>query len=198
MCSWYKIEYMSDVEPVIGQELDEIEKLKNNSVTDGRRQNGGARPGAGRKKGGMNYTTKKRLAIRKAFEDRIHKNADMLLNAALNKALGETYLICKVTERDSKGKATRVYHETVTDPRVIVEYLDGELEDGDSISDTDNYYYMSTKPVDMVAVKELYDRAFGKPLQKTDLTTGGDKLGVGLSADQAEQLIKARANRSNI
>lgn len=32
----------------------------------------------------------------------------------------------------------------------------------------------------------------------TDITTGGDKLGVGLNADQAEQLIRARANRSDI
>lgn len=191
---------MNHAEPVVGQQSEEIEKLKNNSVTDGRKQNGGARPGAGRKKGGMNYTTKKRLAIRKAFEDRIHHNADVLLNAALNKALGETYLICKVTERDSKGKVLRVYHETVTDPRTIIDYLDGELEGAESLNDAseDEYYYMSTKPVDMVAVKELYDRAFGKALQKTDLTSGGDKLGVGLSADQAEQLIRARANRSDI
>jgi hypothetical protein len=189
---------MTQAEPVVGQQSDEIEKLKNKSVSDGRKQNGGARKGAGRKKGGMNYTTKKRLAIRKAFEDRIHQNAEVLLNAALNKALGETYLICKVTDRDSKGKVTRVYHETVTNPQTIIDYLDGELEGGDSISDEDNYYYMSTKPVDMVAVKELYDRAFGKPLQKTDITSDGDKLGVALSADQAEQLIRARANRSDI
>lgn len=33
---------------------------------------------------------------------------------------------------------------------------------------------------------------------KLDITTGGDKLGVDLSADQAEQLIRARANRSDI
>lgn len=33
---------------------------------------------------------------------------------------------------------------------------------------------------------------------ESDITSGGDKLGVGLSADQAEQLIRARANRSNI
>jgi hypothetical protein len=32
----------------------------------------------------------------------------------------------------------------------------------------------------------------------TDITSGGDKLGVGLSAEQAEQLIAARANRSDI
>lgn len=188
---------MNDVEPAVGQQTSEIENLKNNSSSG----HGGARNGAGRKKGGMNFTTKKRLAIRKQFEDRIHHNADVLLNAALNKALGETYLMRKVTEKDSKGKVLRVYHEVVTDQQTIIDYLDGELEGNDSLNDQfddDNWYYMSTKPVDMVAVKELYDRAFGKALQKTDLTSGGDKLGVGLSADQAEQLIRARANRSDI
>ena len=32
----------------------------------------------------------------------------------------------------------------------------------------------------------------------SDITSGGDKLGVGLSANQAEQLIRARQNRGNI
>lgn len=32
----------------------------------------------------------------------------------------------------------------------------------------------------------------------SDITTGGERLGVGLSAEQADQLIRARANRSNI
>lgn len=33
---------------------------------------------------------------------------------------------------------------------------------------------------------------------KLDMTSGGDKLGVGLSAEQAQQLITARAARSDI
>lgn len=32
----------------------------------------------------------------------------------------------------------------------------------------------------------------------TDITTGGDKLGVGLNAEQTEQLLRARANRTDI
>jgi hypothetical protein len=30
---------------------------------------------------------------------------------------------------------------------------------------------------------------------KLDMTSGGERLGVGISAEQAEQLIRARANR---
>lgn len=187
---------MNDVEPVAGQQISDVENLKNNS--SGR--HGGARNGAGRKKGGMNYTTKKRLAIRKQFEDRIHHNADVLLNAALNKALGETYLMRKVTEKDSKGKVLRIYHEVVTDQQTIIDYLDGELEGNDSLNDQfddDNWYYMSTKPVDMVAVKELYDRAFGKALQKNELTgKDGSELSLGMTPEQAEQLLQLRLDRA--
>lgn len=147
----------------------------------------------------MDKSKKERLAIRKRFEDRIHHNADVLLNAALNKALGETYLMRKVTERDSKGKVLRVYHETVTDQKTIIDYLDGELEGNESINDTseDSYYYISTKPVDMVAVKELYDRAFGKPPQKNEVTgKDGEPFGQAISPEQAEQLLKLRAKRA--
>ena len=189
---------MNNVEPVLGQQGAVIDKIDTKSVLDGRSRNGGRRPGAGRPKGSMDYSTKKRLAIRKAFEDRIHHNADVLLNAALNKALGETYLMRKVTERDSKGKALRTYHETVTDQQTIIDYLDGELEGNDSINhaDGDTYYYMSTRPVDMVAVKELYDRAFGKSLQKNELTgKDGSELSLGMTPEQAEQLLRLRTER---
>jgi hypothetical protein len=183
---------MTNTEPVAGQQGTDIDSLNNNSKS-GR---GGARRGAGRPKGAMDKSTKERLAIRKRFEDRIHHNADVLLNAALNKALGETYLMRKVTERDSKDKVLRVYHEVVTDQQTIIDYLDGELEGNDSINDNDpdSYYYMSTKPVDMVAVKELYDRAFGKPLQKNELSgKDGEPLSLGLTPEQADQLLKLRA-----
>lgn len=185
---------MTNTEPVAGQQGTDIETLNNNSKS-GR---GGARAGAGRPKGSMDKSTKERLAIRKRFEDRIHHNADVLLNAALNKALGETYLMRKVTERDSKGKVLRIYHEVVTNQQTIIDYLDGELEGNDSINDDDgdSYYYMSTKPVDMVAVKELYDRAFGKPLQKNELSgKDGEPLSLGLTPQQADQLLKLRAGQ---
>lgn len=176
---------MSDViEPVQGQQIPELENLKNNSSS----KHGGARNGAGRKKGGMNYSTKQRLAIRKAFEDRIHSNAEKLLNAAMNKALGETYLMCQVTI--GTGAKQRRETHIVTDPEIIRQYLDDELD----YDQNTEYYYMSTKPVDMVAVKELYDRAFGKPLQKNELSgRDGEPLSLGLTPEQADQLLKLRA-----
>jgi hypothetical protein len=141
-----------------------IEKLKNNSVPV-RGKKGGARPGAGRPKGSMNYDTKKRLAIRRAFENRIHHSADILLNAALTKALGESYLYHRY--KVGSGSKERMETDIVTDPETIKDYIDGEL---DNLPDNE-YYYISTKPVDMVAVKELYDRAFGKAKETVETNT---------------------------
>lgn len=189
---------MSDVaEPVAGQnsantEIDKIDNISISKGGDGRRFNGGPRPGAGRPKGAVSLETKERLAIRKEFEDRIHNSANVLLNAALTKALGESFLIRKITERDSKGKVLRVYHETVTDQQTILQYFDEGMPN--DFGDDDEYYYISTKPVDMVAVKELYDRAFGRPLQKSEVGgPGGEPLGLGLTPEQANQLLALRA-----
>ena len=185
---------MTTNEPVIGQQSVEADKLKNNSVLEPTKpkpkQNGGARPGAGRPKGSMNYTTKKRLAIRKAFEDRIHSQADRLLNAALTKALGESYLMHKYTV--GSGTKARVVIDVVEDLETIIAYLNDELNEAND----EDWYYISTKPVDMVALKELYDRAFGKPLQKNELTgKDGSELSLGMTPEQADQLLKLRAER---
>jgi hypothetical protein len=167
------------------------EKLKNNSdllcnkcgknthSTGYHGKNGGARAGAGRKPGGMNYSTKQRLAIKKAFEDRIHQNADRLLNAALGKALGESYLMRKHTVGSGAKQRTEI--EVVTDLQTIIAFLNGEL----NTAVYDDYYYISTKPVDMFAVKELYDRAFGKPNSKVE-NTGEQRL-----------IIETRRHRTN-
>jgi hypothetical protein len=155
-------------------------------------QNGGARAGAGRKPGGVNQTTQERLARKQAMIDRIHRAADNLLNAQLNKALGETYLMRKVEEKDSKGKITKVYHEIVTDPDTIIEFLDGG-EAGTIDSDPDNYYYMTTKSPDNLALKDLLDRGFGKPDAKLDVTSDGEKIERGMSLEDIDAIL-ARAD----
>lgn len=188
-----------------GPEFEKLKKVSNigeNNQDNSENSNefkgrGGRRPGSGRKKGGYNQSTLDRMAIKRQIEDRIHLNADNLLNAAMNKALGETYLMKKVTERDSKGKVLRTYHEIVTSPQEIIDYLDGELEGNTPLDEEldDVYHYITTKPADILAFKDLYDRAFGKPAQtiNTDLTSKGERIVVADS--QAEQLLRLRAKR---
>lgn len=143
--------------------------------TDHHGKNGGPRAGGGRPKGTRNRNTVERAMIKQAMIDRIQANVAELINAQMNKGVGETYLMRKVTDRDSKGKVTRVYHEVVTDTATIIDYLDGELEGGESISDDDEFYYMSTKPADNFALQGLLDRAFGKADSKVE-NTGESKL----------------------
>lgn len=135
---------------------------KNNSKVDGR---GGARPGAGRPAGSMNATTLERMAVKKAFEDRVARNADKLFDAQFNLAKGEQYLMVKYETGNGKNK--RTVTEVVDDPETIKAYLNGELDD------EDEYYYISTKPAVSVAIDSLLDRAFGKAQQKMELEHSG-------------------------
>lgn len=180
---------MSSTEPVVGQNVTKELKpgtLENIPVpglpngpcqkcgkathdTEHHGKNGGPRAGGGRPKGALSLTTIERMKIKAAFEDRIHSNADRLLNAALTKALGEAFLFHKYTV--GTGAKQRTETEVVTDVETIIAYLNDELEDGPN----NDYYYISTKPVDMFAVKELYDRAFGRSPQKVE-ETGEKKI----------------------
>lgn len=140
----------------------------------------------------MNKDTEMRAATKQAMIDRIHGNVDILLNAQFNKALGETYLMVKRTERDSKGKVLRIYHEVVEDKQTIIDYLDGQEMGGEDISDDENYYYMTTKAPDNMALKDLLDRGFGKPDAKLDVTSDGQKLERGASIEEINAIL-ARA-----
>jgi hypothetical protein len=165
-------------------------------ATSSHGQKGGLRAGGGRPKGKLDQTTQERLARKQHMIDRIHNAVDNLLNAQLNKALGETVLMVKRTERDSKGKVTRVYHELVENKQTIIDYLDGELEGNTSLNDEDdgdNYYYMTTRPADNLALKDLLDRGFGKPDAKLDVTSDGEKIERGMSLEDIDAIL-ARAD----
>lgn len=88
---------------------------------------GGAMPGAGRPKGSLNKTTIERMAAKRHAISRIVKNTDKLLNAQLDKALGEKFLMVKRVE--GSGAKQRTWHEVVDDPNTIIEYLVRRLTD---------------------------------------------------------------------
>lgn len=150
---------------------------------------GGYRPGAGRPKGSMNPATKERLAIKHAFQDRVAQNADRLFNSQFNLAVGEQYLMVK--RKVGSGSKERTVVEVVQSLETIKAYLNDELDEGD-----DEYFYVSTKPANGMALDSMLDRAFGKAEAKLDMTTNGDNIGV-LSAEQSEQLLRARTSRRN-
>lgn len=152
----------ADNNPLTGQ-------LSNDSLDNKPKSGrGGPRPGSGRPKGKMEAATIERLKIKQAAIDRIHKNADKLITAQMNKAVGETYLMCK--RKIGSGAKQRTETEIVTDPEIIKQYIDDELDDTDT-----EYYYMTTKPADNFALMGLLDRAFGKADSKVE-NTGEQKL----------------------
>lgn len=129
----------------------------------------GEHPGVGRPKGSMNKSTRERMIAKRRFVNRVIRSSDKLFNAQLDKAIGEKYLMVKITERTPRGAVRREYHEIVDDPKVILEYLDGELDNGTPIGDADHWYYMTTKPADNLAIANMLDRAYGKPTEKVEL-----------------------------
>lgn len=126
---------------------------------------GGARPGAGRKKGGMNVDTKLRKKAEQEYKRRVAEMTDKLLNSQLALALGEINLFVKTV------RGNKTITSMVTDIETVKEYLSGSLEDGDN-----EYYYLATKSPDGKALDSVLDRTFGKARQSVDITTDDEPI----------------------
>lgn len=120
-------------------------------------KNGGARPGAGRPKGKKSPATIDREAALRRFRDRVAKVVDPIFNSQYSLAVGEQYLM-KV-ETIGTGAKARKETTIVEDPQTIIDFLNEELN---QIGD-DEWYYMTTKPANNMALDSLMNRAFGKP-----------------------------------
>lgn len=134
-------------------------------MADGRKNNG-------RKAGSVNKATAEMKEAKKQFTERVNKNVDKLFNSQLDLAIGEKYLM--VVRTIGKGAKARRETSIVTDPEMIMQYLDDES----SLDDENEYYFMTTKPANNQALDSLLNRSFGKPQESVDVTSGGDKLSV--------------------
>lgn len=126
---------------------------------------GGKRLGSGRKKGSKDPQTLEREKVMEALRRRIMQSADHLFNAAKSTAIGNQYL-WKITTITEGKRKVRSKPELVTDPQEIssfIDCLDRENRGEQVKKDEDVYYFISTKEPNVQAVKELFDRAFGKP-----------------------------------
>ena len=135
------------------KEIQESEQFTNT--------HGGARPGAGRPKHSKNATTVEKEEAIRQFKERVAKNVDKLFNSQLDLATGEKYLM--VTRTIGKGAKARRETEIVTDPILIKQFLDDELDDTET-----EWYFMSTKPANNQALEGLLNRAFGKATESID------------------------------
>jgi len=132
---------------------------------------GGARPGAGRPKGGKNAATLEKERVFAEMRCRIAKSTDKLLNAQMNLAEGCQYLYVIKTITDSNGKKTKQRPEIVERQSIIEKFLAGELDQMD-----DEYYYLTTEKPDNKALDSLFDRTFGKAQQNIDVKSNGKVL----------------------
>lgn len=122
---------------------------------------GGARPGAGRKKGSKNPETIERERVLTEYRGKIMKHANILFRNQMHLAQGVSYLYKFV-----KGKDKPVL---VTNTEEMEQYILSEMGtvfDKESVIDPDaTYYFMTTERPDNKAIDSMLDRTFGKATQ---------------------------------
>lgn len=165
---------------------ESIEKQKDNSAYS---KNGGARPGAGRPKGGENKATKEKRIVKEEMKQRIMRSKDSLLNSQMNLAQGVQMLFKskKLTIEDKEGNVIEIRKEKpilVENQEEIESYLAGEYDD-----DKDNYYFITIEKPDNKAIDSMFDRAFDKARQNVGLDGGEEGKPIPIE-------MKVKANQS--
>ena len=126
------------------------------------RQNGAK---GGRPSGRKNAITLEREAQLERFRQRVFQAFDPLITAQLSLARGLSYLY----KLDLDGDGNQGKPILVTDPEEIRAYL---ADDYNTLDTT--YYYITTKAPETAALKDLWDRALGKPAQMLELPPDSD------------------------
>lgn len=136
----------------------------------------------GRPKGKKSAKTLEREAVLRAFRERAMRSADLLFDAQLSLAKGQTFLykIEKELQIGPKGgkKYVNSKPKLVTNQNEIEGYLEGLVNDGDMEDENDpnaTYYYLTTKEPSNYAADSLLDRTFGKATQRLEHTGEGGR-----------------------
>lgn len=119
---------------------------------------------AGRPKGSKDAKTLEREAIQKAYDQRVFKIANHILNKQLLLANGQTFLykIEKYYETVGKSKVLRRKPPKLVETQWEIEmFLNGEIESADLNDRDDTYYYMTAKEPNAHVLDSLLDRALG-------------------------------------
>lgn len=127
-------------------------------------QNGGKRPGAGRKPGSKTKATLEKLKVAEAFNQRVMVKADALFNAQLSLAVG-SQKVFRIDET-GEGSKTKREHVLVTDPDEIKALLDEH--DGSAGVVDGVFYYFTTVTPDNKAIDSMLNRTLGKAMEKRE------------------------------
>jgi len=126
-------------------------------------QNGGKRPGAGRKPGSKTKATLEKLKVQEAFNQRVMAKADALFNAQLTLAVG-SMKVFRIDETEGEKGKTKREHVHVTDADEIKALLD-EHDGANGVVDGVYYYFSDVLP-DNKAIDSMLNRSLGKPTEK--------------------------------
>lgn len=138
-------------------------------------KHGGKREGAGRKPGALNKKTLEAMEVKKAYLDKVRRNADQLFNAQFSVAKGTQMLF--VIKTDSKGNRRKP--EMVTDPEIISQFLEENEGMSGTLGDDDSeYFFLTTRMPDSRTISDMLDRALGKADQAIDVTSNGETIGA--------------------
>lgn len=110
---------------------------------------GGKRPGAGRPKGSKEQHTLDREEARRYLSERVRKEIDPLATAQIESAKGLFVMFAK----------TEAGPVRVTDPDLMQRCI----ESGEGT------YYIAAKDPDQKALKDIFDREFGRPTEHVAL-----------------------------
>lgn len=129
-------------------------------------KNGGRRKGSGRKKGVPNKMTIERAAAQEAYRQLVLQRLTPIFEHQYALVRGISYLY-RIDENKHGGKE----HVIVTDPDEIGDILAQMHEEGTEGVYNDKFYYITVRPPENGAIKDMLDRALGKaaqPLTGTD------------------------------
>ena len=142
---------------------------------------GGARPGAGKPKGSKHKTTIEREIALEQLRQGVMMELKPVMRAALDSARGLTVMYQK---KKVKNKSSGKYERTGELTKVTNQSRVEELLRGDCSGD--DWYYITTKDPNIASIKELWDRAFGKPKESIE-HSGGIKLSESEDKEKIEK-----------
>lgn len=117
-----------------------------------------------------------REAALKAWQEGALKRSQGLLNVQSMLALGsiKVFRIDSHWEDSSNGKSkfkVKSKPRLVSNTEEIIAALDYEFGDGESPSDDETYYFVTTKDPDGRAIDSMMDRMFGRPKESLEIIT---------------------------
>ena len=137
---------------------------------------GGRRPGTGHKKGQVMPKTLEKMKVKEAMDQQLMRLTEKLVMAQATLALGQMFLFKIEKTWVSTGKNKGYYRNgkpvQLTSDEDIENYLAMDAENNGDINNNQDgataYYYITAKEPNGEAIKNIFDRVFGRPKESVE------------------------------